>query len=185
MVYDTWLGIQSAGRPFMNTREIVRVIVGSLCVYVVMAACSASNSGPGRSTDLSSYGGTSNTNGGASNNIKDSSIMDAIASPVPDAAAQAATSGTRLKASTTAEKIGVIGVCAWRPTRLRCRHVDATRDTGGSVATSGPGRERSRVERSRMNRRSVVQAARWNASARRWLLGEGGKARDFSATMKA
>lgn len=97
----------------MNTREIVRVVVGSLSVYVVMAACSAGNSGPGRpiasagngataggsgNFDASAYGGTTIANAGTSNNIKDGSILDAIANPVPDAAAQSTSSGTRLKA---------------------------------------------------------------------------------------
>lgn len=103
----------------MNTREIVRVIAGSIAVYVVMASCSPGNSGSRRTSANAganaTAGGTTNanslanggttspnslaysgaTNAGASNSFKDASIFD----PVPDAAAQAATSGSRLKAS--------------------------------------------------------------------------------------
>ena len=83
----------------MNAREIVRLVVGSVAVYVIVAACSANegNTPSAVKNGTAATGGTTNANGGTNSN--GGSLLTAITNPIPDAAAQAATSGTRLKAS--------------------------------------------------------------------------------------
>jgi len=92
----------------MNNREVVRLVVGSLTVYVVMAACSAASTGTNRGASANA-GGSSGTalpeNGGTvsqgtqgSGSIGGGSMLSSVTSPVRDAAAQS-TSGTRLKAT--------------------------------------------------------------------------------------
>jgi len=92
----------------MNQREIGRLIAGSLAIYVVMAACSATESAnrttkaAGGTSAIAANGGTTSSvvEGGAtgitSYSSGSSSIINTIVNPVKDA--YASTSGSRLKA---------------------------------------------------------------------------------------
>lgn len=88
----------------MKWNDVLKLCLGSACVYAVVASCSARNDSPTASratsggTGIGLGGGASNggsgTGTGPGGTLGD--LVDAIANPVPDA--EASTSGTRLKA---------------------------------------------------------------------------------------
>jgi hypothetical protein len=81
----------------MNTKEAIKLVGGSITIYVIMAACSAtsgplgSSSGDGGQGDGTASSGGSSASGGGG-------ILDALTDPVPEANADPDQSGTRLKA---------------------------------------------------------------------------------------
>lgn len=81
----------------MKATEGLKLVGGSILVYCIMAACSAS-SGPGSTSMLdgsaSSSGGSSSSGGNGSGS---GSVFDALTDPVAEAAADPNQSGTRLK----------------------------------------------------------------------------------------
>lgn len=102
----------------MNTREVLRLVVGSVAVYVIVAACSA-NEGIAPSTvknGSTATGGATNADGGTSSN--GGSLLIAITNPVSDAAAQSATSGSRLKANYYVGTDGSKQFISWHDSQL-------------------------------------------------------------------
>lgn len=82
----------------MRAREALRLVGGSIVVYVVMAAC-GSDSQKGGFADVDAGSGTDPHDGSTAGPGTDgASLLDALTNPVPDANADPTTSGTRLKA---------------------------------------------------------------------------------------
>jgi hypothetical protein len=79
----------------MNAKEGLKLVGGSIVVYVIMAACSAGSGSPGAS--LGRDGSASSSSGGAGSGGDGSSILDALTDPVGMATADPNQSGTRLK----------------------------------------------------------------------------------------
>src|SRR5664280_530267 len=116
----------------MNTREVVRLVVGSVAVYVIVAACSANErivppavkNGTTATGGMTNANGGTNTNGGISAKSGSSaistggSLLTAITNPVSDAAAQAATSGSRLKANYYVGTDGSKEFIGWHDSQL-------------------------------------------------------------------
>jgi len=88
----------------MNAKETLRVCLGSAITYAIVASCSASNNGPSASNSPTGGVGSKlvggapigELGGGSGRGGSLTSLIDAIANPVPDA--EASTSGTRLRA---------------------------------------------------------------------------------------
>ncbi len=76
----------------MNSKLVIRSLVGSFIVYVTMAACVATET-PHSSTATTGAGGSSGMGNGGFGGF-----VDAMVDPVPDANADIPSSGTRLKA---------------------------------------------------------------------------------------
>lgn len=94
----------------MRTKEAARMVMGSITIYVVMAACSASSGtqstgsndgGAHHGASGSGSGGGVVEDGSGGEPIEDGSgksIIDAITDPVSEASADSTQSGSRLKA---------------------------------------------------------------------------------------
>jgi len=82
----------------MKATEGLKLVGGSIIVYCIMAACSAS-SGPGSSSTMDGSASSSGSSAGSSggNGSGSGSLLDALTDPVAEAAADPNQSGTRLK----------------------------------------------------------------------------------------
>jgi hypothetical protein len=88
----------------MRTRKVIKVLAGSIAIYVIMAACSAA-SGPqsaasrdgGPAGGSGSGGGAMGDGSGGASAMDAPSVLDALTDPVSEAAADPNQSGTRLK----------------------------------------------------------------------------------------
>jgi hypothetical protein len=78
----------------MKATEGLKLVGGSIIVYCIMAACSAS-SGPASSS--TSDGGGSSGGGSGGDGSGSGSLLDALTDPIAEAAADPNQSGTRLK----------------------------------------------------------------------------------------
>lgn len=87
-------------------RHVIKILGGSVAVYIIVAACSAADSsrpnrtagtgGTSSTPDASNEGGQSGRDGSVA--ADGNSILDALTDPVPDAKADPNTSGSRLRA---------------------------------------------------------------------------------------
>jgi hypothetical protein len=120
----------------MMLRDVARSLAGGAVVYVAVAACSASSSGPSQTAGLQdgvgganadantdgsggAPGGNAGAPGGAAGHEQDGSILDALTDPVPDALADGPnTSGTRLKAKWRVGDDGSREFAGWHDSQL-------------------------------------------------------------------
>lgn len=113
----------------MRLNEVTRALAAGAVLYVVMAACGSSgrNKGPGPTAssdpDASAQGGMQGTSGAGMVAAGTGGLMgeldamvDAMTDPVPDAAAEPATSGTRIRARYYNGEDGSRQFVGWRDT---------------------------------------------------------------------
>jgi hypothetical protein len=116
----------------MRSIDVGRSIVSGCIVYVAMAACSGGGSGgPG------GFGAGSDAGGIGSSS--DGSVLDALSNPVPDAHADPATSGSRLKAMYRVGDDGSREFAGWRDSARNedCFFQTATDGTTRCMPTTG------------------------------------------------
>lgn len=119
----------------MHIERAAKNLAGAVLVYVVVAACGSKQAAApfGAPSDAGFADGHSETGSGSSGdeNSDGSSILDAIANPVPDAKADPDTSGTRLKARRYVGSDGSSQFVGWRDTKRNedcsfLRHADGS-----------------------------------------------------------
>ncbi len=81
----------------MRAKETIRILVGAMAVYVIMAACSAGSGSPGFSLGPDGSASSSGGGDGSSSGGDGQGVLDALTDPVGKAQADPNQSGTRLK----------------------------------------------------------------------------------------
>ena len=111
----------------MNARETLKLVVGSIAVYAIMAACSARRGGQDFATG---DGGSGSGGSGGSGSGSSGGLGDALTDPVGAANADPNQSGSRLKAKYHAGSDGTKSFIGWHDSQRN-------EDCGFTIAGDG------------------------------------------------